>query len=75
MADAIAFAVQRFTVEALKKEQENAIRAFLSGKDVFVSLPTGYGKSHNSCTLVLNSFYVTYSGGRCFVQTYTSVTY
>ena len=35
MDDAIAFAVQRFTVEALKKEQENAIRAFLSGKDVF----------------------------------------
>ena len=29
MDDAIAFAVQRFTVEALKKEQENAIRAFL----------------------------------------------
>ena len=35
MDDAIAVAVQRFTVEALKKEQENAIRAFLSGKDVF----------------------------------------
>ena len=29
----------------LKKEQEEAIRKFISGKDVFVCLPTGYGKS------------------------------
>ncbi len=30
---------------SLKKEQEEAIAAFISGNDVFVSLPTGYGKS------------------------------
>ena len=29
----------------LKPEQEQAILAFVSGKDVFVALPTGYGKS------------------------------
>ena len=29
----------------LKKEQEVAIVSFVSGNDVFVSLPTGYGKS------------------------------
>ncbi len=29
----------------LKKEQEEAIQGFISGSDVFVSLPTGYGKS------------------------------
>ena len=29
----------------LKKEQEEAIMNFISGKDVFVCLPTGYGKS------------------------------
>ena len=29
----------------LKKEQEVCIFQFASGKDVFVSLPTGYGKS------------------------------
>ena len=30
---------------SLKSEQERAILAFVSGRDVFVSLPTGYGKS------------------------------
>ena len=29
----------------LKNEQGEAIRAFVSGKDVFVALPTGFGKS------------------------------
>ena len=29
----------------LKDEQKEALHAFVSGKDVFVSLPTGYGKS------------------------------
>ena len=28
----------------LKPEQEQAILTFVSGKDVFVALPTGYGK-------------------------------
>ena len=29
----------------LKAEQERVVKAFLSGKDVFGALPTGYGKS------------------------------
>ena len=29
----------------LRPKQREAIEAFVSGKDVFVSLPTGYGKS------------------------------
>ena len=33
-------------VEELKKEQSQAIRSFVSGRDVFVALPTGYGKSY-----------------------------
>ena len=30
---------------SLKKEQKLAASAFISGKDTFVSLPTGFGKS------------------------------
>ena len=30
---------------ALKLEQRRVLKAFVEGKDVFVSLPTGYGKS------------------------------
>ena len=35
----------------LKKEQEEAILAFNQGHDVFVALPTGYGKSFCYCCL------------------------
>jgi len=34
-----------FGVQALHEEQRKAIDTFFEGKDVFVSLPTGYGKS------------------------------
>lgn len=34
-----------FGYPVLKKEQEQAILSFVTGEDVFVSLPTGYGKS------------------------------
>jgi len=34
-----------FGVFPLKPEQLQAVMAFLEGKDVFVSLPTGFGKS------------------------------
>ena len=30
---------------SLKDKQQEAIAAFMSGNDIFVSLPTGYGKS------------------------------
>ena len=30
---------------SFKDKQDEALRAFLSGRDTFVSLPTGYGKS------------------------------
>jgi len=29
----------------LKTEQKEAVKAFVEGNDVFVSLPTGFGKS------------------------------
>ena len=42
---AIDHAMKTVDLESLKREQREAIREFLSGKDVFVSLPTGYGKT------------------------------
>lgn len=32
-------------ISILKPEQQKAIQSFVEGNDVFVSLPTGYGKS------------------------------
>ena len=34
-----------FGIASFKDKQDEALRAFLSGRDTFVSLPTGYGKS------------------------------
>ena len=38
-------AVQRLGFADLRPQQRVAIKTFMQGKDVFVSLPTGYGKS------------------------------
>ena len=32
-------------ISSLKTKQQEAIKAFMNEKDVFASLPTGYGKS------------------------------
>jgi len=40
---------------SLKVKQLEAIEAFVSGKDTFVALPTGYGKSN-----ICSSFYQVY---------------
>ena len=37
-------ASQRMGIKQLKPKQVEAITTFVSGKDTFVSLPTGYGK-------------------------------
>ena len=34
-----------FGIELLKEKLDEAVRTVLSGRDTFVSLPTGYGKS------------------------------
>ena len=44
-ATAIELATVDLGFRDLKPKQKEAITAFLSGNDVFVSLPTGYGKS------------------------------
>ena len=45
MESAIAKAALRLGFESLKSQQQTAILRFLEGNDVFVSLPTGSGKS------------------------------
>ena len=43
---AIDVAVQAFGLESLKHQQQKAIEEFVSGRDVFVALPAGFGKSY-----------------------------
>ena len=46
--NALSYVIDNFkddTVKAVTKEQRDAIFSFLSGRDTFVCLPTGYGKS------------------------------
>lgn len=42
---AVKAVATRLGYPELKKEQSEAVLSFVQGKDVFVSLPTGYGKS------------------------------
>ena len=43
--EAIAHVISRHGLPALRTEQHRALSLILEGTNVFVSLPTGYGKS------------------------------
>ena len=43
--EAIKYACSKMKIKELLPEQDKCVRAFLEGKDVFICLPTGYGKS------------------------------
>ena len=45
LEDALRFACSVVGISQLKSQQKEAIQAFAQGHDVFVSLPTGFGKS------------------------------
>ena len=45
MDDSIDAAAVSLNVHPLKTKQREAVEAFMKGNDVFVALPTGYGKS------------------------------
>ena len=45
LARALEEAVREAGFESLKAEQQQVLQAFVSRKDTFVALPTGYGKS------------------------------
>ena len=42
--DAFDFALDKLGYKKLRLEQDKVLRAFVSGRDVFAALPTGYGK-------------------------------
>ena len=48
---AIDYALTKLEFDSLKDKQREAVKAFVSGKDTFVSLPTGYGKALCYCLL------------------------
>ena len=45
LRSAISFASTKLGINQLKEQQEISLLSFLRGHDVFVNLPTGYGKS------------------------------
>jgi len=45
LPSALDLASQRMGIDRLLPKQLEAVESFVSGKDTFVSLPTGYGKS------------------------------
>ena len=42
---ALSEATRKLSFDELKSKQKEAVVSFVSGKDTFVVLPTGYGKS------------------------------
>lgn len=51
VSKAIAKAAEQLGYESLRSNQELVVKHFVGGRDVFVSLPTGSGKSLCYCIL------------------------
>ncbi len=45
MEEALSYAASKLGVSALNEQQKKAVKAIVNGSDVFVCLPTGFGKS------------------------------
>ena len=45
LSDLVDIAVRRLGYDAVKEEQKKIVESFVSGKDIFAVMPTGYGKS------------------------------
>ena len=51
--DVISVAAAQLGYPTIKDEQREAMKEFLNGRDVFVALPTGFGKSLCYAVLLL----------------------
>ena len=60
IGEAIASATEKLGYSELRKNQELVVRHFPRERDVFVSLPTGSGKSVCYCLLPLPNWCLTF---------------
>ena len=57
---AVRFAMTELKVETLKDKQKEAICSFVNGRDCFVILPTGYGKTLCYVLFCYRTFLITF---------------
>ena len=77
VASALSRAATKLGYSTLLSQQERVVRAFVQGRDVFVSLPTGSGKSLCYCLLPLlfDELYGSQRksiAGHCSISAYSS---
>ena len=68
MEVAMAYAARRLIVPSLNIHQKQAVRAFMDGKDVFVSLHTGFGKLLCFRSLPFVNDYLDSSPESCIIE-------
>ena len=63
--NALVFAAQKLKNPCFKPEQGRVVKAYMIGRDAFVSLPTGFGTS--ACCSSLHAYQLTVTAGEpCF---------
>ena len=70
---AIMYSIQKLGYNKPSEEQEKAVSEFLRGRDVFVSLPTGAGKSLCYACLPLSFDYLRHYGRQSSEEIHHSI--
>ena len=70
---AIMYSVQKLGYDKPSEEQEKAVSKFLRGQDVFISLPTGAGKSLCYACLTLSFDYLRHYGKQFSAEIHHSI--